>query len=86
MIPIEPFEIDIEREEDGRFLASVPGLPGIMAFGDAEERAVGRVKTVSIQVLTEMIERGDELPQPLKLERYEGQASSSMLLRVGWTR
>jgi predicted RNase H-like HicB family nuclease len=86
MMPIEPLQIDIEREWDGRFLASVPELAGVMAYGDTEESAAGRVKTVALQVLSDMFERGDELLQQLKVEHYEGQAWSSALLRIGWTR
>lgn len=86
MIPIEPLQIDIEREADGGFLASVPELPGVMAHGDTEESAVERVKTVALQVLTGMFERGDELPQQVKVERYGDQAWSSALVRIGWTR
>jgi hypothetical protein len=34
MVEIQPLQIEIEREEDGRFLASVPELPGVMAYGN----------------------------------------------------
>jgi predicted RNase H-like HicB family nuclease len=85
MIPIEPLQIDVERE-DGRFLARVPELPGVRAYGDTEESAVEKVKTIALQVLAETIENGGELPPQLKVERYGGQAWSSSLLRVGWTR
>jgi predicted RNase H-like HicB family nuclease len=67
MIQIEPVQIDIEREEDGRFLASVPELPGVMAYGDTEDAALRKAKTVALQVLADMIESGDKLPQPLKV-------------------
>jgi predicted RNase H-like HicB family nuclease len=67
MIQIEPLQVDIEREEDGRFLASVPELPGVMAYGDSEESALRKAKTVALQVLADMIESGDEVPQPLKV-------------------
>jgi predicted RNase H-like HicB family nuclease len=67
MVEIEPLQIEVEREEDGRFLASVPDLPGVMAYGDTRESALRRAKTIALQVLADMIESGDELPQPLKL-------------------
>jgi len=37
MVEIQPIRVEVEREEDGRILASVPDLPGVMAY-----RAVGR--------------------------------------------
>jgi predicted RNase H-like HicB family nuclease len=67
MVEIEPLQIEVEREEDGRFLASVPDLPGVMAYGDSEESALRRAKAIALQVLADMIESGDELPQPLKV-------------------
>jgi predicted RNase H-like HicB family nuclease len=66
MVEIQPLQIEIEREEDGRFLASVPLLPGVMAYGDMEEAAVRKVKAIALQVLADMIESGEELPQRLE--------------------
>lgn len=66
MVEIEPLRIEIEREEDGRFLASVPELPGVMAYGETEDAAVRKAKTIALQVLADMIESGEEVPEPLK--------------------
>ena len=66
MVEIEPLRVQVEREEDGRFLASVPDLPGVMAYGELEDAAVRKVKTIALQVLADMIESGDEVPEPLK--------------------
>lgn len=62
---MEPIHIEIEREVDGRFLASVPALPGVMAYGSAEAEAVRKVKAIALQVLADMIESGEEVPSPL---------------------
>jgi predicted RNase H-like HicB family nuclease len=67
MVEIEPLQIEIEREDDGRFLASVPELPGVMAYGDTEESALRKAKAIALQVLADTIESGDELPQLLKV-------------------
>jgi predicted RNase H-like HicB family nuclease len=67
MVEIQPLTIEIEREEDGRFLASVPDLPGVMAYGDTQELALRKAKTIALQVLAEMMESGEELPQPLQV-------------------
>jgi len=67
MVEIQPMQIEIEREEDGRFLASVPALPGVMAYGDTKESALRKVKSIALQVLAEMMESGEELPQPLQV-------------------
>jgi predicted RNase H-like HicB family nuclease len=67
MVNIEPIRVEIEREGDGRILASVPDLPGVMAYGASEEDAVRKVKSIALQVLAEMIESGEDIPEPLKL-------------------
>jgi predicted RNase H-like HicB family nuclease len=59
--------IEIEREDDGRFLASVPDLPGVMAYGKTEELAVRKVKAIALQVLADMLECGDEVPERVEL-------------------
>ena len=66
MTEIEPLQIEMDREDDGRFLASVPELPGVMAYGDTEDSAARKAKTMALQVLADMVESGEELPQPLK--------------------
>jgi predicted RNase H-like HicB family nuclease len=67
MIEIQPIRVEIEREEDGRVLASVPDLPGVMAYGTTDEEAVRKVKSIALQVLADMIESGEEVPEPLKV-------------------
>jgi predicted RNase H-like HicB family nuclease len=66
MIEIQPMRVDIELETDGRFLASVPDLTGVMAYGETEEQAVRKVKAIALQVLADMIEDGEDVPEPLK--------------------
>ena len=63
---IQPLRIDIDKEEDGRILASVPDLPGVMDYGENREDAVRKVKSIALQVLAEMIESGEEVPVSLK--------------------
>jgi predicted RNase H-like HicB family nuclease len=67
MVEIEPLQVEIELEEDGRFLASVPDLPGVMAYGDTQESAIRKAKAIALQVLADMVESGEELPQPLQV-------------------
>jgi predicted RNase H-like HicB family nuclease len=62
MVAIQPI-VEVEREEDGRILASVPDLPGVMAYGANEDEAVRNVKSVALQVLADMIESGEERPR-----------------------
>ena len=72
MVNIEPICVEIEREDDGRILASVPVLPGDMAYGPSEEEAVRKVKSIALQVLAEMIESGEDIPEPLTAFSHRG--------------
>ncbi len=67
MVQIQPIHVEIQREEDGRLLASVPDLPGVMAYGSTEDEAVRRVKSIALQVLADMIESGEDVPEPLNV-------------------
>ena len=58
MVQIQAIRVEVDREEDGRVLASVPELPGVMAYGGTEEEAIRKVKSIALQVLAEMIEGG----------------------------
>lgn len=67
MVTIEPICVETEREEDGRILASIPDLPGVMAYGVTEVEAVRKVKAIALQVLAEMIESGEEVPEQFRV-------------------
>jgi predicted RNase H-like HicB family nuclease len=65
MTGMEPLQIEIDREEDGRFLASVPDLPGVMAYDTTRDGAIRKAKSLALQVLAEMIDSGEDVPAPL---------------------
>jgi predicted RNase H-like HicB family nuclease len=75
------FHIEIEREVDGRFLASIPELPGVMAYGDTEEVAVRKVKAIaSLEALEDgMISESRREETGLPYEEYR----ASRLKRTG---
>ena len=51
------FKVEIEREDDGRWLAEVVGLPGVLAYGDTQEAAQSRVQALALRVIAERLER-----------------------------
>jgi predicted RNase H-like HicB family nuclease len=67
VVEIDPISVDVEIEADGRFLAAVPTLPGVMAYGVTRDEAVRKVKAIALQVLADMIEDGEEVPEPLRV-------------------
>ncbi|MGD0289089.1 MAG: type II toxin-antitoxin system HicB family antitoxin [Candidatus Binataceae bacterium] len=57
--------IEVEREDDGRWLAEVIGLPGVMAYGGAEREAIDKAKALALRVIADLIEHGESMPEPL---------------------
>lgn len=51
--------IDLEQEADGRWIAEVPQLPGVLVYGDTPERAAQLVRALAFRVLADQIEAGD---------------------------
>lgn len=52
-------DIEIEQEEDGRWIAAVPDLPGVMVYGATRAEAVSHVEALALRVLAERIEHGE---------------------------
>ena len=61
------FTIEHEREEDGRWLAEVPELPGVMAYGVTAEEAVTKAQVLALRVLAERLEHNETGPQAISI-------------------
>ena len=53
------FKIETEREEDGRWIAEVVGLPGVLAYGKTLEDAIAKAQALGLRVLADRIEHGE---------------------------
>lgn len=51
--------IELEQEADGRWIAEVPQLPGVLVYGDTQERAAQLARALAFRVLADQIEAGD---------------------------
>ncbi len=58
-----PLTIEIEQEEDGRWLAEVPELPGVLSSGQTRQEAIDRVQALSLRVLADRLDHGEPTPQ-----------------------
>ncbi|HSN77708.1 MAG TPA: type II toxin-antitoxin system HicB family antitoxin [Anaerolineae bacterium] len=56
------FNIEYEQEEDGRWLAEVLDLPGVLAYGRTIEEATSRVQALALRVLADRVEQGEVRP------------------------
>ena len=59
--------IETEIEEDGRWIAEVPELPGVLAYGADRARAVAAVEALALRVIAERLENGEEVPELVNL-------------------
>jgi predicted RNase H-like HicB family nuclease len=53
--------IELELEEDGRWLAEVVDLPGVLTYGKTRGEAISKVKALALRVLADRVEHGEEL-------------------------
>ena len=54
--------IEFEREEDGRWIAEVIELPGVLVYADSEEEAARAAKALAYRVVADRIEAGEPVP------------------------
>jgi predicted RNase H-like HicB family nuclease len=57
------FKVEVEQEEDGRWLAEVLELPGVLAYGQDQDSAVSKVQALALRVVAERLEHGEAGPQ-----------------------
>ena len=53
------FTIEVEQEEDERWLTEIPELPGVLAYGQTREEAIARVQALALRVWAERLEHGE---------------------------
>lgn len=54
--------IEVEQEEDGRWIAEIPILPGVLAYGDTRDKAIANVEALALRTLADRLENGEEIP------------------------
>lgn len=56
------FRVEIEQETDGRWIAEVIDLPGVISYGTTRDEAVARVKALALRVVADRLEHGETAP------------------------
>jgi predicted RNase H-like HicB family nuclease len=59
--------IETDREDDGRWIAEVPELAGVLAYGATREEAMARAEVLALRVLAEQLEHGEARPVGLSI-------------------
>ena len=59
--------IETEQEDDGRWIAEVPQLAGVLAYGPTCEEAMAKAQALALRVLAEQLEQGEARPVDLSM-------------------
>ena len=60
-------KLECEQESDGRWLAEVPQLPGVLAYGVDAEDAMAKAEALALRVLAERLESGEARPLAISI-------------------
>jgi predicted RNase H-like HicB family nuclease len=55
-------KIEIEKEEDGRWIAEVSDLPGVLAYGKTRDEAIAKVEALALRIIADRIDHGETNP------------------------
>ncbi len=61
------FNVESEQEEDGRWIAEVTELPGVMKYGKTREEAIAQVEALALRVIADRIEHGEHPVEPIHI-------------------
>jgi predicted RNase H-like HicB family nuclease len=63
--------IELEQEDDGRWIAEIDELDGVLVYGATREEAIKKVKTLALRVVADRLENGESLPQQVESLTFE---------------
>lgn len=63
--------IELEQETDGRWIAEINELSGVLVYGETREEAILKVKTLALRVVADRLENGESLPQQVESLIFE---------------
>jgi predicted RNase H-like HicB family nuclease len=55
--------IETEKEADGRWIAEVPDLPGVLVYSSTRPSAIAKAKAMALRVIADRLENGEEVPE-----------------------
>lgn len=77
------FTLEFQQERDGRWLAEVPSLPGVLAYGASSDEALAKAEVLALRVLAEQLERGEVRPLPIHFAFHDSEEiGPRMLARI----
>lgn len=61
------FQVETDRETDGRWIAEIRNLPGAMAYGKTKSEAVAKVQALALRVLADRLENSQRPPKEVAI-------------------
>jgi predicted RNase H-like HicB family nuclease len=61
------FSIEVEREEDGRWIAEIADIPGVLAYGDTREQATANACALALRVIADQVEESESVPKSISV-------------------
>jgi predicted RNase H-like HicB family nuclease len=61
------FTVETEREEDGRWIAEVCEIPGVLKYGQSREEAIAQAEALALRVIADRIEHGEQPVEPIHI-------------------
>ncbi len=61
------FQFEIECEDDGRWIAEIPEVPGAMAYGNTEEEAKAKAYALALYAVADDVERSNQIPDSISI-------------------
>jgi predicted RNase H-like HicB family nuclease len=58
-----PLKIEVENEDDGRWIAEAPDLPGVLTYAPSRQEAIDRVQALALRVLADRLDYGEPVPE-----------------------
>jgi predicted RNase H-like HicB family nuclease len=55
--------VEIDREVDGRWIAEIPELPGVLTYGRTRKQAIARAEAIALRVMADRLEHGEPIPE-----------------------
>ena len=72
MSRFESFKIELEQEDDGRWIGEIAALSGVTAYGPTREAALAAVQALALRVLADRLEHGEAIPDQLMNVSFVG--------------
>ena len=60
-------KIELEQEDDGRWIAEIPQLPGVLAYGNSPDDAAAKAQILALRVVAERLEHGESKPVEISI-------------------